>query len=307
LPALRIKGLFLMITTFGLAVAVQSVLFDERYFKWLLPQSVERPSLFFLDFDDERSMYFLCIAALVAAIVVVGNLRRSRVGRILIALRENEANLQSFGVTAVRAKLLAFGIAGALAGFAGVVFAHQQRGVSIESFGADASIEVFTQAVIGGVSSAGGALLGSAYFTITEELLGNNVVIRSFVLAGGPLAVIFLAPGGLISLVNASRDSVLRIVAQRRRIVVPSLFADYDPDVLERQLIPLAEPDPSTGLAALPVDQRYALPSELYQGPGERIIDKLGPVKEDVDKVAITAAASSFAERETVGAGTETA
>ena len=298
LPALRIKGLFLMITTFGLAVAVQAVLFDERYFKWLLPQTVERPTLFFLDFDDERSMYFLCVAALVTAIVVVGNLRRSRVGRVLIALRENEANLQSLGVTAVRAKLLAFGIAGALAGFAGVVFAHQQRGVSIESFGADASVQVFTQAVIGGVSSAGGALLGSAYFVLTQEFLGNNVVIRSFILAGGPLAVIFLAPGGLISLVNSMRDSILRIVAQRRRIVVPSLFADYDPDVLERQLIPLAEPDNNSGLAAMPIDQRFALTSELYQGPGERVVDKLGPAKEDADKLAISAAASSFAERE---------
>ncbi len=133
LPALRLKGLFLAVTTLAFAFAVRAFLFDERYFKWLLPgrtDSIDRPSLFFLNFEDTRSMYFLSVFSLVLAIVIVTNLRRSRFGRLLIAMRENEANVQSFGVSATRLKLGAFVAAGMLAGFSGAVFVHQQRGLS---------------------------------------------------------------------------------------------------------------------------------------------------------------------------------
>ena len=59
------------LTTF----AVESALFQDRYFGWLLPDNaIERPSLFFLDFVDETSMYFLCVATLVLSMVIVGNL-----------------------------------------------------------------------------------------------------------------------------------------------------------------------------------------------------------------------------------------
>lgn len=299
LPALRVKGLFLMVTTFGFAVVVQSVLFDRRLFGWLLPTEVERPTLLFLDFGDERSMYFLCLAGLALCLVLVSNLRKSRTGRLLIALRENEVNVQSFGVPATRNKLVAFAISGALCGFAGVLFAHQQRGVSAESFSAFQSVQIFVQAVFGGVSSGAGALLGSAYFVLVGEFLGSNQIVGAFFSAGGPLLILFLAPGGLISLINQLRDTFLRVVAQRRQIVVPSLFADYDPDALARRLVPLADPNPTSGLSALPADHRFTLASELYAGNGERIIDKLGPKKEAAETAAISAAARSAADTDT--------
>lgn len=266
LPALRIPGLFLLPVTFAFAAAVQATLFQERYFQWLLPtEAIERPTLFLLDFREERSMYFLCLACLVIALVVVGNLRRSRTGRILIALRENEANVQSFGVAVVRTKLLAFAIAGALAGFAGAVFVHQQQGLSIESFSAQRSIEAFVIAVFGGVGSVAGALLGTAWFSFIRYF-GVDGLWAVFATGLGPLLLVFSAPGGLISLANAARDSFLRVVAQRRQIVVPSLFADYDPDALDKRLIPLGEPEGTAGLAALPPDQRFELSSDLYRG-----------------------------------------
>ena len=98
---------------------------------------------------------------------------------------------------------------------------------------------------------------------------------------------------------NQVRDTVLRVVAQRRQIVVPSLFADYDPDALAPQLIPLAEPELDERVsAALPVEQRFTLASELYAGSGERIIDKLGPKKEAAESAAIAAAGRSASDTE---------
>lgn len=299
LPALRIHGLFLLPVTFALAVVVENILFDERWFDWLLPQSVERPTLFILDFENERAMYYLCVATLVVAIVVVSNLRRSRIGRTLIGLRDNEANARSFGISAVRMKLIAFGTSGALCGMAGVVLAAHGRAVSADTFSAQASIDTFTAAVFGGVSSPLGALLGAAFFTAIGDWFADSVLLQTFLARGGTLFILMAAPGGIISLVNGVRDSVLRVVAQRRQIVVPSLFADYDEDAAERRLIPLAESDTSSGLSALPSNARYALESELYEGRGERIVDKLKGERAARDTVAMAAAAKSADEVET--------
>jgi branched-chain amino acid transport system permease protein len=301
LPALRIKGLFLGVVTFAFAIAVRGALFNDRYFGWLLPKDIKRPRLLFLDFDDERSMYFLCVAALVLVVVVLANLRRSRFGRIVVAMRENEANLQSFGVTAVRVKLLAFTVSGMVAGFAGALLAFQQRGVSADSFVAQRSIDVFLLAVVGGVTAIPGALIGSALFNAQEYFLTGNPIyaaIEPFIV----LMLLYAEPGGLIALLNGVRDSVLRIVAQRRQIVVPSLFADYDPAVLEKRLIPLAEPHTQSGLAALPPSARYALASELYVGRGVRDVDKLAPAVDTAEAAAIGAAAEAMSEQAVPGA-----
>jgi branched-chain amino acid transport system permease protein len=295
LPALRIRGLFLAVTTFAFAVAVRSVLFDRRYFDWLLPDAVNRPTLLFFDFGDEKSMYFLCIAALVAAIIVVVNVRRSRFGRVLIALRESEHNVAAFGIGAVRMRLAAFAFSGALAGFAGAIFAHQQRGLNAESFAATASIDIFVLAVLGGIGSVNGALLGSFYFNVTRYFI-TSPLFAGIVGSGGTLLLLYVSPGGLVSLVAKFRDACLRIVAQRRQMVVPSLFADYDPEALERRLIPLAEASANSGLGALPPDTRFSLASGLYQGRGVRIFGGPEATREAEEAVTIGAAGKRAAE-----------
>jgi branched-chain amino acid transport system permease protein len=289
LPALRIRGLFLAVTTFAFAVAVRSLLFEPRYFDWLLPQAVERPTLFFFDFGDEKSMYFLCVAALVLSIVIVVNVRKSRFGRVLIALRESEQNVAAFGIGAVRMRLSAFAFSGALAGFAGAIFAHQQRGLNAESFAATASIDIFVLAVLGGIGSVNGALLGALYFNATRYFI-TSALFAGIVGSGGTLLLLYVSPGGLVSLVAKFRDACLRIVAQRRQMVVPSLFADYDPEALERKLIPLAEASGNSGLGALPPDVRFSLASGLYQGRGVRIFGRTDEPKEAKEAAAIGAA-----------------
>ena len=297
IPALRIRGLFLAAATLAFGFAAHQVLFNERYFGWLMPEELERPTLFFLDFADQRSMYYLCVATLVLALVVVGNLRRSRTGRLLIAARENEANLESLGVPVLRTKITAFAIAGGLAGMAGAVLAHQQLGVTADSFTAQRSVDVFLLTVIGGVGSPVGALLGSAYWSITEYFFPTQPVIQFF-RPFAALLVLYVVPGGLVSVVMRLRDQVLRIIAQRRQIVVPSLFADYDPEALARRLIPLRAADAADRAGA--DAERYALASELYKGRGDRIVDRLTGNKPSREAAAISAAA--VVESDTSGA-----
>lgn len=295
LPALRIRGLYLAVTTSAFAFA-SLVLFDETFFGWLLPGAIDRPTLFLFDFDDERSMYYLSVFAFVLTAFIVTILRRSRPGRVLIALRENENNAQSFGVNLVRTKLSAFALSGFLCGVAGVLFAHHQRAISAQAFPAIDSLNLFIFAVIGGISSVSGAILGTIYFGVSR-LLGGNPVLQLIIGPIGLLFVLYIAPGGLASIFFGFRDAILRIVAQRRRLVVPSLFADLDPNALELSLAPLSEPIPGTGLVNLPFDQRYRAESRLYRERG-----KLAITSRRSDIRAIDAAAEAF---ESIGAAAE--
>ncbi len=265
LPALRIRGLFLLVVTFAFAVAVEAVLFDERYFGWVLVDTVERPTFFFVNFEDERSMYYLCLAALVLAIAGVTSLRRTRIGRLLLAVRDNEAGLRSFGVSALRMKLLAFAISGGLAGFAGAILAHQQRGLNGATFGANASVNVFVQGVFGGIGSVGGALVGTAYFNAVDYATTSPLLAA----LAGPfltLALLYAAPGGVVSLLNAVRTTALALFAHRQGIVVPSLVPDYDPLTHDRRLMPLGERLGRAGLAALGLS-RFTLASKYHDPP----------------------------------------
>jgi len=260
LPALRLPGLYLAIATLAFAVAVQDVLFNTSVFGWLLTSAeIGRPKLAFLDFSDERSMYFLCLGVLAVALLLLRNLRASRFGRILIGLRDNTPNAQSAGITPLRTKLISFGIAGGLAGLAGALLAYQQRGVSPDPFAAQASIDIFVTSVIGGLGSLFGPVLGTVFTTAIPRWLNSVPELAAGLTPLIAIVILYVAPGGLLSVVAAARDSVLRIVAQRNRIIVPSLFADMDPEALHLRLVPLAAPSEVAGLSRIP--RRYDLAS----------------------------------------------
>jgi hypothetical protein len=208
----------------------------------------------------------------------------------------------AFGIGAVRMRLAAFAFSGALAGFAGAIFAHQQRGLNAESFAATASIDIFVLAVLGGIGSVNGALLGSLYFNATKYFI-TSPLFAGIVGSGGTLLLLYVSPGGLVSLVAKFRDACLRIVAQRRQMVVPSLFADYDPEAMERKLIPLAEASGNSGLGALPAHARFSLESGLYQGRGVRIFGRTAEPKEAREAAAIGAAGKRAEEDEHNGPG----
>jgi branched-chain amino acid transport system permease protein len=260
LPALRLPGLYLAVATFAFAAAVPSVLFSERLFGWLLPDAgVTRPTLPFIDFEDERSMYFLALVCLAVALLAVRNLRNSRFGRILIGLRDNEPNAESAGISPLRLKLTAFGIAGALAGFAGALLAFQQRGVTAQAFGAEASVDLFVASVIGGIGSVFGPLVGVGVLNALRTGLSGVPELAVSVSPLLAIVILYIAPAGLISVLAQMRDAVLRIVAQRNDVIVPSLFADIDPESLHLRLVPVGAPSENSGLVR--VRRRYDIDS----------------------------------------------
>jgi branched-chain amino acid transport system permease protein len=225
LPALRIRGLFLALTTLAFAAAVSSLGLNPNYVGFL-PTAVTRPRFLWIRMDDERAFFYFCVVCLLLAVAAATSMRRSRTGRVLIAMRENERSAQSFGVNLVRTRLATFALSGFLAAFAGVLFVTHQHRLAPQSFGPEASIQIFLMAVIGGLGSVPGALTGAIYLGLLNLFVKSDVWRQ---LSTGLLLLLLLLlfPGGLGAGVFKLRDAALRRVAIRRRLHVPSLMGDY--------------------------------------------------------------------------------
>lgn len=261
IPALRIQGLFLAVVTFGLAALLPVLLFNGRYLAGLVPSSVDSPSFFGATFDEAKFRYYFLLVLFLIVAAIVRSLRNSRAGRLLIALRDNEQGVQSFGVDVVRTRLMAFAISGFIAGICGAISVHVSRGFDTNVYNAQFGFLLFQLAIVGGISSLSGAFLGGAFLTIGRLLFPGLFGIVTGI--GGLMLMMFM-PGGFAQAIFGMRDAVLRVVALRKHIIVPSLFADYSPEAWEKRLTPLAPTAPSQGLSALRADQRYALESRLY-------------------------------------------
>jgi branched-chain amino acid transport system permease protein len=249
IPALRIKGLLLSVTTLSFALAMSSWVLNESYFGWLPTDRFERPLLFgAISLEGETRYYYFSVAALVITVMMVRGLHRSRTGRVLVALRDNERAAQAFGVRATAAKLIAFAISGFIAAFAGAVFVHHDQALGREAYTIGKSFTIFVIAVIGGLGSVPGAILGAVFIVGVEyfkDIFPAAIAGTLTFLTGGVglIFVLLALPGGLSQAIYGVRDKGLRFVAERRGIVVPSLLAD------SRQVETSGPPalDPSSG------------------------------------------------------------
>ena len=235
LPALRIRGLYLAVTTIAFAVALDSYFLNPVNFPDFVPSTTFPPVLWKRwDMDSQWVRYEFCLGIVGLAALVVRAIRRSRAGRVMIGTRDNERAADALAVPTTRVKLQTFVFSGALAGLAGALYVLVLTpvGAGQGTFPPGASIEVFSYAVIGGLGSVAGAMSGVFFFRILDFLLakqfsGEVVTILRYSLSGaGLLLILYFLPGGLWQFVQRQRDRYLRRVATRRRLLVPSLVAD---------------------------------------------------------------------------------
>ena len=169
IPAARAGGLTLAVTTLALAPAVLFWLLNPEFFDWVPRGRFDSdPTLFgTIEIKSQMSFYFLTLGVLAGAIAAAYGIRRSRTGRVLIALRENPRAAEAFGINSMRTMLAGFAFSGFLAAVAGVLLVHHQHVVSQDvinnPFSAEASLRVFAIVVIGGMASVPGAILGAVY------------------------------------------------------------------------------------------------------------------------------------------------
>jgi branched-chain amino acid transport system permease protein len=226
LPAMKLKGLSLAISTIAFAVSAHALFIDTRYFGRTLPDSIEAPHLLGFDLGDEKTTYYMTLLFVAAACAVVIGLRRSRTGRVLIALRANEAAGQSFGINPLRARLTAFSVSGAMAAVAGALLAYHLGRVAPEAYSADKSLVVFLYTVVGGLGGIAGPILGMFFYACVFFFFSGNALVQYAAAGTGAVLLMLMAPGGLAQLAYGARDAMLRRIAFRLRIPVPSLMGD---------------------------------------------------------------------------------
>lgn len=225
LPAVRLRGPYLAVASLAFALATTGYLLNRNTFDWIPRDRIERPRIFgAIDLASQRSMYAVCVCTTLLALVAVHNIRRSRTGRVLRAVRGNERAAQAYGVRTVRAKLAAFALSGCLASVGGCLLVILTQQYSETPYTADQSVAVFTAAVVGGVGSIGGAVVGALFSKGGTWFLSSSWQLLPS--AAGVLGVLLLLPGGLADFGLRARDGLLRKVAARRGIEVPSLIAD---------------------------------------------------------------------------------
>ena len=225
LPALRLRGPYLAVMTLAFALATTGYLLNRTTWGWLPNGRITRPALFAtIDLSSEGRMYTVCVVVALLGLVAAQGIRNSRTGRVLRAVRGNERAAQAYGVRVTRAKLTAFAISGFLAGVAGCLLTMISQQYSESPFTADQSVAVFTAAVVGGVGSLAGSVIGAifakggSWFLPAEWQLLPSAV--------GVLAVLLVLPGGLAAGLFKLRDGLARRLAVRHSIEAPSLIAD---------------------------------------------------------------------------------
>ena len=148
---------------------------------------------------------------------------------------------------------MAFAISGVLAAIGGALFAYTQFGVQAQNFSVSASINIFLIAIIGGLGSIAGPLIGAAYYGAVTIFSSNNLVALGATGLGVVIILVGL-PGGLADGLYKMRDALLRRVADRFRIEVPSLVADRRRGLGDRASI---APNTRPGGGAVFVPDRY--------------------------------------------------
>ena len=217
-PALRIRGLFLAVTTLAFAVAAHSYILPHDVFTdgravSYMPLGSWGP----INLQNGRTLYFVCLVALGFTIFVVSQLRRSGIGRTIIAVRDNDRSAAAFTISPALSKLISFALAGGIAAFAGALLAGVEVQVATNMFTPAESLRVVAMTIIGGLGSIPGAVLGAVYVIGLPALIEDSRSVRLATSGIGLLILLMYVPGGLVQLVYSARDALLR-VAERRLI-----------------------------------------------------------------------------------------
>jgi ABC-type branched-subunit amino acid transport system ATPase component/ABC-type branched-subunit amino acid transport system permease subunit len=217
--ALRVRGLLLAVSTFAFGLAAQQYLFRRPFFSDGRTASVpfERREILGVDLTDQRNYYWFCLGVLALVTVVVARLRRSGVGRSMLAVRDNPDAAAAYTVRSAPTKLLAFALGGSLAGLAGGLIAASIQNVPLTEriFQVDDSVRLVAIVVIGGLGTVAGPILGSLWVVGLPAFFPDNDAMPLLTSSIGLLVLLLYFPGGLVQIGYSLRDAIVRWLAAR--------------------------------------------------------------------------------------------
>lgn len=213
LPALRLEGLYLALATFALGVAMPQLLKYKRFEHWtggvqgIVINKPDPPA--WSGLSQDRWLYFVVLACLVVLFVIGWNLLRGRMGRAMVAIRDQPIAAQAMGVNTAMVKSMTFGVSAMYTGIAGALGAIVIQFVAPDSFNIFLSITLVVGVVIGGLASIPGAIYGAVFIQFIPNLAddiskaapwaiyGTFLILFMYVMPTGVAGFIRIAIGRL--------------------------------------------------------------------------------------------------------------
>ena len=201
-PILRLSGHFLAVGTLAIGEIIFLLMIN---WKWLTNGAyglygIPFPRIGTYELDSDRSYFYLATFVLGIVYFFVRRLIRSRFGRGLVAVRENELASVVCGINATKQKVKAFIIGTGCAGIAGALYSHYVSYINPETFHFITSVEMVTMVVIGGLGSMPGAIIGALVIILLPEYLRFLADYRLVVYGGLIIVFMMFLPGGLSDL-----------------------------------------------------------------------------------------------------------
>ena len=158
---------------------------------------------FGLNLKDDLTFYFVVLACLAGTLLVVYRLMRSRFGRVVLAMRDDDTRAEAIGFPTFRYKLILFVIGGALGGLAGALAVNQQNYVNPNVLHWTQSGTLMVMVILGGVGTLWGGVLGAAALLVLEEVISAYTVHWQFYVGWVLLLIVLFAPRGLVGLLGS--------------------------------------------------------------------------------------------------------
>jgi branched-chain amino acid transport system permease protein len=219
LPILRLKGHYFAIITLGIAEVIKGLTLNLESLTGGgvgLTLPLKRGSM------DEiyHFFYFMMFFLMVATIITSYLVDRSRFGHGLVAIREDETSAMVLGVNATLYKMLAYALSAVFCGFVGATYAYWITYIEpFDVFGLKFSISIIVMALIGGIGTVWGPIIGAFVFEVFSELLWSKfLTFHSASLGLLMILIVFLLPKGFMEMIQSRRPLTLSgIVANLRR------------------------------------------------------------------------------------------
>ena len=219
LPALRLEGLYLALATFALGVAMPQLLKYHLFEAWtggvqgitlIKPEAPAFLTSAGLPLNPDRWLYFFTLAVTLVLFILGWNLLRGRVGRALVAIRDQHIAAEAMGIHSALYKSLAFGVSAMYTGVAGALGAIAVQFVAPDSFNIFLSIVFLVGIVVGGLASISGALYGALFIQFVPNIADE-------ISKAAPWAIFGVFMIGFVYLMPTGVAGAVRLVTSRRK------------------------------------------------------------------------------------------
>ncbi len=241
LPALRVRGLQLGVASLIFAVVTTSWLLDRSFLLGGADPGV-RPDVEIagISTSTSRGYYWIALMALIVVMAFAGRLRSGPWGRVVVAVRDNEDAARALSVPARSIKLQTAAVGGLIAGVGGAIYGHSLSNIGPVNFPVQSSIDAVTVAVIGGLGSILGPIIGAIYL-IGIPAFFSPTAEASSALAGAWLVLIVYQQGGVVAVIRSVMDRTYDAIARGRGL---------DPEIARTATAPVTVHDPAPPVPA---------------------------------------------------------